>query len=62
MTRQHPEPAPLPRGWRLVPVPEVSVEEQIEILERIERKAKDPAVLKDIQYAIAAMRNNGAHH
>lgn len=60
MTRDYVEFAPLPKGWRFVTVPEVSVEEQIEILERIERKAKDPVVQKDIQHAIAMIRNNGS--
>lgn len=59
MTRDYAGSAPLPKGLRFVAVPEVSVEEQIEILERIEKKAKDPLVQKDIQQAIAAMRNNG---
>ncbi len=60
MTRDYSEYAPLPKGWRFVNVPEVSVEEQIEILERIERRAKDRIVQKDIQHTIAVIRNNGS--
>ncbi|MGE5580580.1 MAG: hypothetical protein ACM3WU_11150 [Bacillota bacterium] len=60
MTRDNGEPTPLPRGLRFVTVPEVSVEEQIEILERIEKRARDPVVQRDIHYAITLMRNNGS--
>lgn len=62
MPRVYGESIPLPRGWRFVALPEVSVAEQIEILERIERKAKDPVVLRDIRDTIAKYRGDGPNN
>ena len=62
MPKVYAEYAPLPRGWRFVALPEVSVAEQIEILERIERKTKDPVVLRDLRNAIAKYRGDGSNN
>jgi len=58
MTTEYIEDASLPKGCRQVVVPEVSSREQIQILQRMEKKTSDPTVQRDIQATIAMIKKD----